>query len=172
MVPTTNVERNRIIQCPKVNGAHLRVTPPNQVSQAPSSPNKSAQQISKIPETQQSGRTNRRNSETQQIGRTNQQSQPNSAANLFFLGGGGGLDMYQHGGRHCVDRALYQQDARRTWSRPKHQKSERCRNFLLHAANLAQRIRFDRTFGPIPSGRAVVGRGTPQGNSTKTRARW
>ena len=61
--------------------------PPNKVSQDPRIPNKSAEQIGQIPETQGSGRTNRRNSETQQIGGTNRRSCPNLVAGL----GGGGV---------------------------------------------------------------------------------
>ena len=82
MVPirTTNIERKGIIQCPKINDTQLRVTPPNQGSYNPRSPNKSAERIGKITEPPQIGRTNRRN-------------RPNSAAN-FFLGGGVALSTH------------------------------------------------------------------------------
>ena len=53
----------------------------------PRSPNKSAERMGKITETQRIGKTNWRNSETQQIGGTNRRGRPNSAGDL----GGGGL---------------------------------------------------------------------------------
>ena len=89
-----NQYRKRIIQCPKVNGAHLRVAPPNQVSQNPRNPNKSAEGIGKIPETQQIGETNRR-------------SRPNAAADW---GGGGGHWLNQRlVGRDAVPETLVKQ---------------------------------------------------------------
>ena len=58
----------------------------------PRGPNKSAERMGKITETQIIGKTNRRNSETQQIGGTNRRGRPNSAAGL---GGGGGCLVFQ-----------------------------------------------------------------------------
>ena len=56
----------------------------------PRGPNKSAERMGKITETQRIGKTNQRNSETQQIGGTNRRGRPNSAADL----GGGGCRRY------------------------------------------------------------------------------
>ena len=54
-----NIERKRIIQCPKINDTQLRVTPPNQGSYNPRSPNKSAERIGKITEPPQIGEIGR-----------------------------------------------------------------------------------------------------------------
>ena len=60
----------------------------------PRGPNKSAERMGKITETQRIGKTNRRNSETQQIGGTNRRGRPNSAADLGGGGGGGCISLW------------------------------------------------------------------------------